>query len=531
MSIGSYPVLSARKARRVPPEVIDAEIVYDAPVLPVIQVVTECQVVDQVVELLVSGCDDIFQRDAQLVRIVRTASTGPYRPPQIVEVSSIWLRDKISKLARFKTLSRGRYRDSLVPDWLAPMVLARRCYPGLRMLEAISETPVFLADGRVLEDGYDGTRGVLVLPRGPGEPVAATPTLEDAVAAKTCLLDVVGDFPFSQVPSPEAHHAALLAWLLTLVARYAIQGPTPFLVLDASSQASGKGLLIDICHMIATSRPVTCTAYSGDGDELRRAIWSILRGGRRVGWFDEVGSPFGGRAWNALMTAWPTYSDRTVRTSDSSALPALTCWIASANNLMLGADTARRAMMVRLEPCHDRPEDRTDFRHPDLRDYVSREQPRLLAAALTILRAFHAAGRPRVLTTAVGSFNAWDDLVRQAVAWVTGQDPIAPRREAESLIDQRRYAWRDIAQALWVAFESRPFTAKHAAEALAGPTTTEAAQAAVQELMAGSARPATVVSFAKAVLHPHRGTFAGDLVLEVVKPHSNRGTIYRMKRV
>ena len=68
--------------------------------------------------------------------------------------------------------------------------------------------------------------------------------------------------------------------------------------------------------------------------------------------------------------------------------------MATGNNLVIGADTARRTLYCRLESLHERPEDRIDFKHSDLLGYVRVNRGRLAVAAVTILRAYFAAGKP-----------------------------------------------------------------------------------------------------------------------------------------
>src|SRR5205807_793636 len=85
--------------------------------------------------------------------------------------------------------------------------------------------------------------------------------------------------------------------------------------------------------------------------------------------------------------------------------------------------TARRTCRIRLESPEERPELRDVFRHPDLIGWVQRERPRLLAAALTILHGYFAAGRPDQRLKAWGSYAGWSDLVRGAVVWAGLADP------------------------------------------------------------------------------------------------------------
>src|SRR5262249_29908641 len=87
------------------------------------------------------------------------------------------------------------------------------------------------------------------------------------------------------------------------------------------------------------------------------------------------------------------------------------------------ADTARRICHCRLESSEERPEERSEFRHPDMLAWVGANRGRLLGAALTILRAYCAAGRPDLGLPAWGSFEGWSRLVRSAIVWVDLPDP------------------------------------------------------------------------------------------------------------
>ncbi len=55
---------------------------------------------------------------------------------------------------------------------------------------------------------------------------------------------------------------------------------------------------------------------------------------------------------------------------------------------------------------------------------VLAQRMELVVAALTLIRAWITAGRPRHGQGRAGSFEAWDDLVRQVVCWIaTWDDP------------------------------------------------------------------------------------------------------------
>ncbi len=51
----------------------------------------------------------------------------------------------------------------------------------------------------------------------------------------------------------------------------------------------------------------------------------------------------------------------------------------------------------------------------------------MAVAALTIIRAWIAVGRPRLAEGSTASFEAWDELVRQPVLWVAAEAARADR--------------------------------------------------------------------------------------------------------
>src|SRR5262249_42685884 len=87
------------------------------------------------------------------------------------------------------------------------------------------------------------------------------------------------------------------------------------------------------------------------------------------------------------------------------------------------ADTSRRACHIRLHSSEEKPEERLDFRHPDLLGWLRAERGRLLCAALTLLSAYCRAGRPDQRLKPWGSFEGWTSVVRAAVVWAGLEDP------------------------------------------------------------------------------------------------------------
>jgi hypothetical protein len=101
--------------------------------------------------------------------------------------------------------------------------------------------------------------------------------------------------------------------------------------------------------------------------------------------------------------------------------------LAGGNNMVIGGDTTRRVLVCRLEPMMERPEERTDYHIPDLMAWCREHHARLVVAVLTLLRAYVLAGRPPESLAQWGSFEAWRDLIGNAIVWAGGPDVMACR--------------------------------------------------------------------------------------------------------
>jgi putative DNA primase/helicase len=90
---------------------------------------------------------------------------------------------------------------------------------------------------------------------------------------------------------------------------------------------------------------------------------------------------------------------------------------------------------------------------------------RLLAAALTVLRAFVVAGRPAHGKALFGSFEAWDRLVRGSLLWLGAEDPCGTRQRVREESDADRDGIRALHAAWRVAFGADAATIAEAIKA------------------------------------------------------------------
>lgn len=412
----------------------------------------EDTVVNQALEAL-SKQGRLFQRGHQLVHVSAPPPSVSQKEPQgptILSANSAWMRLELSQAAAFHRFTEQGLKRVLVPEWLPQLALEKSDFHGLPELYALVETAVFLKDGTIHDRlGLDPSTGIYFAPLGKIPTIPDSPGLEDAKMAVAALFDLVSDFPFAN----DASRAAWLALVLTVPARFAIQGPVPFWLVDANGQSAGKGLLTQISSIITLGRDPVSMVASKDSEEFRKNVLCTLMAGTRFAWLDEADSPFGGRRWNGLITA-TTYQDRILGASRTWSGPHFTVWVVSGNNVQLASDTPRRCVHIRLEPPEERPEERGDFKIKDLVAHTMRHRVELLGHTLTILRAYHLAGRPTHGITPWGSFEEWSRLIRECVFWCTGYD-CDTRKELTATADTTRESSVVILEHLETLFPSR----------------------------------------------------------------------------
>ena len=373
----------------------------------------------------------IYQRGGVLVHVVCDAKppvagvTLPEAVPQIRALPKAICRERITQAVRL--MEEKTKGDDVVivavrpPDWLVQGVHQRGDYgSAVRMLAGITRTPMLRRDGTVIQQaGYDDRTGLLYRPDRTFPAVQENPTQDDAARAASELLEVMADFPFES----DGHQSIWLACVLTLLARPAIDGPCPLFVFDANTRGAGKSLLADVAGIIAHGNPMARKTWPNADEEVRKTITSVALEAWPAILLDNVATTLGGPSLDAALTG-TTWQDRILGESRTTGLlPLTTVWIATGNNVELSADTARRTLLSRLESLEEHPEDRTEFRHPDLKYWVRENRARLAVAGLTVLRAYFAAGCPDGGLTPWGSFEDWSKLIRGAIVFAGQADP------------------------------------------------------------------------------------------------------------
>lgn len=331
------------------------------------------------------------------------------------------------------------------PKWLYESIVSRPRWPQLPSLRGVVTSPVLRPDGTILQEpGHDPVSELYADLNSSFGEIPDQPSQQQISDAVSVLLDVVSDFPFQS----DEHKAAWLASLLTPLAREAYSGCTgPLFLFDANVRGSGKSLLADIVAIIVTGRDATRFTCPRCDDETRKSITAMVDAANRVILIDNIAGRFGGPAMDAALTG-ETWQARRLGHTELVEAPLTMTWLASGNNVVLQADTARRVCHIRLRSPLENPEDRDGFKYPDIRKHVRKHRPELLTAALTILRGYIAAGRPNQKLKPWGSFEGWSDLVRSSVVFAGLADPGMTRTELRATADSEAGNLQQMIQAM-----------------------------------------------------------------------------------
>ena len=337
-------------------------------------------------------------------------------------VSRDWLVDHAGRVAEFYSVKTERDDDGNVtstrevpedaPTYIANAIIAKHGGRNFRKLTAVTTAPTLRPDGSALDEpGHDPATGLMYV-TAEAYPLAvpSAPTADQALDALAKLWHPVRLFPFADDVAVGVTLAAMLAACL----RPAL--PTcPATGFDAPAAGTGKTLLAKCIGALATGGDVAVLPPTNEEDECRKRLFAALRGGSKVLLWDNVREPLGNSVIDSFLTS-SLFADRVLGVSENVELPNRALFLVSGNNLVLTGDTHRRILLARLDAQIETPFKR-EFDFDPLTEVCNNRQA-LVVAALTIVRAYIAAGRPKVAKGRIASFELWDDLVRQPLCWL-----------------------------------------------------------------------------------------------------------------
>jgi putative DNA primase/helicase len=380
----------------------------------------------------------LFDRGGILTTLVvakaRGAGGQEIKTVALMQVTEPRAREFMGRAAVFERF------DAHTKDWvktkppkdIAELMLERRGSWPFAKIHGVLAAPTLRPDGSLLDtEGFDAATGLYVLSPPDMPPVPEQPSRTDALAALKLLKKLLGEFPWVD----KASLAVGISALITPVARAAF--PTaPLHAFTAPAAGTGKSYVADLASAIATGWPCAVQAQGGDEEEGEKRIAATLIAGHPILSIDNCTKPLGGAALCQLIER-PMVEVRVLGKSKMlRAEPRVTVF-ATGNNLVITEDLTRRSIIARLDARMEQPYLRKFKRNPLA--MIMKNRGRYVAAALTLVRAYQVAGRPR-RRPPFGSFNEWSDCVRSALVWLGCTDPVITTQTAHQNDPNRQQA-------------------------------------------------------------------------------------------
>ncbi|MDQ3405233.1 MAG: hypothetical protein M3548_17885 [Actinomycetota bacterium] len=324
---------------------------------------------------------DVYVGGGQLVHLSRVSGPAdtatdhtsggalPVRAEPLTSAALAWLLAHHTFTHRMK---KNRETEEFEPVETSPTkavlsaVLSSRYWPGVRPLTGVVTSPVLRPDGTLLQtSGYDTATGLYYSPSTTMPTIPAAPTKAEVAEALDFVLGrLLCDFPFVA----DADRANHLALLIAPILRPFLGCLTPFGLISATTQSSGKTLLAEIPGYLYGSKNLVWR--KGDDSELEKAVTSALHSPAPIMLWDNIaeGTIVSSAVLAQLLTS-PHWSARMLGSSGAGFTAANDrLWLATGNNIRLGGDMATRTVLVRLDPNDPHPDqrDQTRFGIPHL---------------------------------------------------------------------------------------------------------------------------------------------------------------------
>lgn len=413
----------------------------------------------------------VFRHGGMLVRLA-------YGPTGlcIEQFSEDALKEKLSRVAIWGAEEikpgtrrpRRVFRDRFPPKEVVRAMLAT---PSEKIpeLAKLALTPFFTDAGElVTEPGYHpGAKTYLVGDDGLVVPdVPAAPTTADVAAAKALLGELLCGFMWATPGADEAHYIALL---LEQVCRELIDSVYPLHLIEAPESRSGKSLLLKVVGYIFTGRCPALLSFAAKEDERAKVLLAALRAGSPCVFFDNAKVKIESAVLEAILTS-SVYQGRLLGLNQLEYVLNAASWAVTVNGAEVGRDMAGRIVRSRLDTKMEHPEERADFKHPDLLAWVKANRGALVHALLVLVRNWLAAGRPAFSGTPKASFEAWSRVIGgilETAGYVGFLDKKVTAEVAET--DPEKEEFAAFVSAWWSEHKESHVTAKELLRVAAPP--------------------------------------------------------------
>jgi hypothetical protein len=305
-------------------------------------------------------------------------------------------------------------------------------FPTVR---GIINSPTLRPDGSLLvTPGYDP---ITQLWYKPGSditlpPIPERPTRKDAEDALKLLNDdLLINFPLVGNVS----RSVALAGLMTPVVRGAFEF-APLFLITAPEPGTGKTFLVTVIGTLATGRALAAKSGTANKEEMEKRLAAAAFQADSILHLNNLDHDLESAdlcqmITEGLLDIRPFGKNDQLIPCDCRGMTIF----ANGNNIHVVGDLVRRTLTSHLDAKMEQPETRTFNSDPI--DNIKSNRGKYLAAVFTIVRAYMAAGCPRVEAEAFGGFEGWSRMVRYPLMWLGEADPVASTKEARATDPQR----------------------------------------------------------------------------------------------
>jgi putative DNA primase/helicase len=386
------------------------------------------RIIEEIEDALLASEAQVFSRAGRLVEpVTRSESASDGRKTAVAclrELTPESFMGLVAGAATFQKYKHKGLKDTDPPLQHLRVMLASERRWRFPHVTGVITTPTLRPDGSLLvEPGYDPETELCLIPGFQIPPIPQCPSKDQANAALKLLIDLLSEFSFKRSGGEHEkrlNRSVALSGLLTALVRGAL--PTaPAHLIRAHMPGTGKSYLVDTFSTIATGRLCLVITVSRSAEETEKRLHGIIQSGIAMVSLDNCAHDLSGECL-CQVSERPVVKIRILGRSETPDCDVHTAIYATGNNIGLKGDMVRRGVVCNLETLDERPELRR-FSRSALRT-ASANRPTYVAAALTVMRGYLAAGAPEKCGP-FGSYEDWSRMVRSPLIWLGEPDPVA----------------------------------------------------------------------------------------------------------
>ncbi len=359
-----------------------------------------------------------YQCGGLIVSIATDPATGN---PTIKETRLAALTKELSQATDWERFSEslGGYVACDPPTRHVGILADAQHYEHLPALEGLVRQPYFRgSDGvLVIQSGYDPVSKIFGV-FDAKQFVIPEPTLDAARAALAMLVDLLSEFHFVA----DTDRAAALSAFFTAATRQSYDF-APGYHAKAAVFGSGKSYLCETIGCFTGPGGTEKVSYPKTSEEATKVILALLMKSPAGIEFDDLDTdwiPHG--VINRMMTS-AKITDRILGVSKTATVSTRTLILGSGNNVGPIRDLLRRVLTIHIDARCANPAMLTYIKRPA--EMVRKNRGKYVAAVLTIILAWRAAGSPRVGAGDIVTYGgAWSDYCRYPLTWLGLPDPV-----------------------------------------------------------------------------------------------------------